>query len=411
MIAVAAPMAAGFSFSHLLNPFVWGELSTYVDQYRHIVTGRRERRRQNPALGASAARAGERPEGGGLRALAAVALGAATVAGSDPQGGDAGTNRSVGGEIATLSVGPPDPSNCGTVIKSVTADGAGNFSVPVVIDRIIAPGRLGGGPVDCADPVRTCVFAAARLDLSGLVTVNLDFAPAPPVILPGAASVLEGNSGTSSTVMPLTLSYASSSTVTVNWATTSAPGAPFGQADPGTDFTPASGTVTFAPGNTSQSVTISVNGDTLVEPDEAIVSFSHVTNATVGTFAFPIIVNDDHATVLPGGAMVAEGNSATTNLLVPLTLSNPSVKRSRCNGGRPPWRAHRPLRTLRTDFTVASGVVTFAPGETAKTVTISVNGDTVVEPDEWIVVAFNHPTNAKMGGFWGLGFGVILNDD
>jgi len=44
-------------------------------------------------------------------------------------------------------------------------------------------------------------------------------------------------------------------------------------------------------------------------------------------------------------------------------------------------------------------------------VTISVNGDTLVEPDEWIVVGFNHPMNARMGGFWGLGFGVILNDD
>ena len=55
--------------------------------------------------------------------------------------------------------------------------------------------------------------------------------------------------------------------------------------------------------------------------------------------------------------------------------------------------------------------MTFAPGETAKTVTISVNGDTDVEPNEWITVSFKHPTNAKMGGFYGLGFGVITNDD
>ena len=64
-----------------------------------------------------------------------------------------------------------------------------------------------------------------------------------------------------------------------------------------------------------------------------------------------------------------------------------------------------------TDFTAASGTVTFAPGETAKSVTISVNGDTLPEPDEWITISFNHPTNAHMGGFYGLGFGVILNDD
>ena len=56
-------------------------------------------------------------------------------------------------------------------------------------------------------------------------------------------------------------------------------------------------------------------------------------------------------------------------------------------------------------------MVTFAPGETSKTVTISVNGDTAVEPDEWIVVSFKKPANARIGGFWGLGFGVILNDE
>ncbi|MGZ4728598.1 MAG: hypothetical protein ACXWB2_12825 [Acidimicrobiales bacterium] len=40
-----------------------------------------------------------------------------------------------------------------------------------------------------------------------------------------------------------------------------------------------------------------------------------------------------------------------------------------------------------------------------------IDGDTVVEPDEYVVVSFHHPTNATMGGFWGLGFGVITNDD
>jgi hypothetical protein len=34
-----------------------------------------------------------------------------------------------------------------------------------------------------------------------------------------------------------------------------------------------------------------------------------------------------------------------------------------------------------------------------------------VEPDEYFVVQFGNPTNATMGGFWGLGFGGILNDD
>lgn len=63
------------------------------------------------------------------------------------------------------------------------------------------------------------------------------------------------------------------------------------------------------------------------------------------------------------------------------------------------------------DYQAASGVVTFAPGETAKTVPIVVNADAVDEPDEYVVVSFRNPTNARMGGFWGLGFGVIIDDD
>ena len=52
-----------------------------------------------------------------------------------------------------------------------------------------------------------------------------------------------------------------------------------------------------------------------------------------------------------------------------------------------------------------------APGETTHTVPVSVNGDVAVEPDEYFVVSFHDPTNATIGGFYGLGFGVIQNDD
>ena len=109
---------------------------------------------------------------------------------------------------------------------------------------------------------------------------------------------------------------------------------------------------------------------------------------------------------------MVEGNSGTTDLNVSVTLSNPSVQTVTAQWttlfatGAPAGQADP-----ATDYTPASGTVTFAPGETAKTVTISVNGDTLVEPDEYIVVSFTNPTNAKMGGYWGLGFGVITNDD
>ena len=67
-----------------------------------------------------------------------------------------------------------------------------------------------------------------------------------------------------------------------------------------------------------------------------------------------------------------------------------------------------------SDYNAATGSVTFAPGETAETAAIQVVGDNLPEADEYFVVSFNNPqpaSAAHMGGFWGLGFGVISNDD
>jgi hypothetical protein len=117
-------------------------------------------------------------------------------------------------------------------------------------------------------------------------------------------------------------------------------------------------------------------------------------------------------TVIPGSAAVTEGSSGTTAVNVPVALSSPSDQtvtvewRTVHVPGAPADQAHP-----TSDYTPTSGTVTFAPGETSKTVAVAVNGDALVEPDEYLVVSFHDPTNAVMGGFWGLGFGGITNDD
>ncbi|MDH4170635.1 MAG: neocarzinostatin apoprotein domain-containing protein, partial [Acidimicrobiia bacterium] len=63
------------------------------------------------------------------------------------------------------------------------------------------------------------------------------------------------------------------------------------------------------------------------------------------------------------------------------------------------------------DYTVASGQVTFVPDDVDEVVSIEVLGDDLDENDELIVVRFHSPTNATVGGFYGLGVGVITDDD
>ena len=87
----------------------------------------------------------------------------------------------------------------------------------------------------------------------------------------------------------MTLSAASTQTVTVNYATAN------GTAIAGADYQAASGTLTFSPGQTLKSVTVPVSGDTLVELNETFsVNLSGAQNATIlDSQGVATITNDD----------------------------------------------------------------------------------------------------------------------
>ena len=86
----------------------------------------------------------------------------------------------------------------------------------------------------------------------------------PPTIQPGWVGTFEGQSGSHVVDVPVTLSIPSATPVTVHWTTVDTGAA--GVATAGVDYTAASGTITFAPGETSQTVPITVFGDTIAEP-------------------------------------------------------------------------------------------------------------------------------------------------
>jgi CSLREA domain-containing protein len=90
------------------------------------------------------------------------------------------------------------------------------------------------------------------------------------------AKVAEGNSGTSNATFTASLSKASTQTVTVNYATAD------DTAIAGTDYEASSDTLSFAPGTTSQSITVPVIGDNVDESDEGFfVNLRNATNATI----------------------------------------------------------------------------------------------------------------------------------
>ncbi|MES2672321.1 MAG: putative Ig domain-containing protein [Pseudomonadota bacterium] len=102
-------------------------------------------------------------------------------------------------------------------------------------------------------------------------------------------TVTEGNAGTVNAVFTVTLSVASGQTVTVNYATAD------GTAVAPGDYTAATGTLTFTPGQVTRTITVLVNGDITPEANETFtVGLSGATNATISdATGVGSITNDD----------------------------------------------------------------------------------------------------------------------
>ena len=110
-----------------------------------------------------------------------------------------------------------------------------------------------------------------------------------PTISINNVTLSEGNAGTRTFLLSATLSNPSSRTITVQFATAD------NTAKAGSDYTPFSGTLSFAPGVTTRLVPVVVQSDQTVEPDETF--FVNLTVPTEATIAdaqgLGTIQNDD----------------------------------------------------------------------------------------------------------------------
>ncbi len=156
-----------------------------------------------------------------------------------------------------------------------------------------------------------------------------------------------------------------------------------GTATSGTDYVPlAAGTINFTAGGAlTQTITVTVNGDVLVENNETIIiTLSNPVGGGLG--ANPgtgTITNDDAAVVtLSGGIAQNEGNAGTVTYTFTATLNN-AVQ----GGFTVPYTTGGGTATAGSDYADNDGTLTFTgtAGET-KTWSVTVNGDVTVELDE-----------------------------
>ena len=227
----------------------------------------------------------------------------------------------------------------------------------------------------------------------------------PQYVRIGDAAVSEGHSGMVSATFTVTMAKPSSQTVTVSYGTADSGG--YYTASAGSDYQAASGTLTFAPGETTKTITIQVIGDRLGEQKETFyVNLNNLTGAIITGGQGTGTIADDEPRISIGDVTKREGRKNTTQFTFTVTLSaayDQTVTMS--------FRtADGTATTSDTDYVARTGTLTFAPGETTKTITIEVKGDTKKEADEtFYVELFGLSSNALFTK--SRGFGTILNDD
>jgi hypothetical protein len=279
-------------------------------------------------------------------------------------------------------------------------DGAGSFGPPITTAAgsfatalVVADFNADGRPD----------AAVAHFDKVSVLLNDGDWSPDdPPTVSIRDATLTEGNAGTANATFTLTLSHATNVAVTVHYATADI------SATAGSDYTATSGVVIILAGQASATFTVAVTGDRLGEPNETFaVNLTSATNATVSDGQGVGTILDDEPRISISDVTKKEGKkNQTTVFTFTVTLS--------ATYDQPVTLSFRTVNGTATtsdgDYVAKTGTLTFAPGETTKTITIEVKGDSKKEADETFYLdLFGNSINALFTK--NRGIGTILNDD
>jgi CSLREA domain-containing protein len=214
-------------------------------------------------------------------------------------------------------------------------------------------------------------------------------------------STTEGDSGTKTLNFTVTLVSASNQTVTVSYSTAS------GTASAPSDYVSISTTtLTFNPGDTAKTIGVIINGDQSFEPDETLfVDLTIPTNATISdNQGMGTILNDDaQGGIISFSQSNYSVDESAGSLVVTVkrtgdTSSAAAVDYSTSDGGASsvPCSTTGGLASARCDFTTAMGTLNFGAGETQKSFTVLVNGDSYNEGPESFTVNLSNQTGGSV---------------
>jgi YD repeat-containing protein len=217
------------------------------------------------------------------------------------------------------------------------------------------------------------------LDAAGNRT-QLVSSQAPVILAVSAASATEGSAVT----FTVTRSGGSGQTVSA----TCTPGS--GTAIAGTDFATAGTVLTFTSTDTSKTCSVASTQDTIYEGNE---TFTLTLTAPSGSVTLPaspatgtIVDNDSAPSFVIADASVTEGTASVT---ITVTKSGSTALTHAVT-----YATAAGTATATSDYTTISGAsLSFAPGDTSKTFTVTIANDSVYEGSEAFTANLSSPTN------------------
>jgi hypothetical protein len=189
--------------------------------------------------------------------------------------------------------------------------------------------------------------------------------------------------------LPVSLSAPAATAVTVNYLIAG------GSANQGIDYELDPGTLTFQPGETEKSISLTVLEDSFQEPDQTLeISLQHPIGAALSSsqLTYTITDNDDPSLPSIGFSSSASTTPEGSPSEILVTLSRASSSTVSVD-----LHAQAGSATAGSDYLLTADTLTFAPGETALRVPLTLLADQVTDPNETVELSLTTPIEAVIG--------------
>ena len=307
-------------------------------------------------------------------------------------GGSSATNAFIA-RIGEPSISGLVTTNSAAGLGGVTLTLSGSATATTVTDaggRYLFSNLAVGGNYTVTPSLPGYSFNPASLTLTNLNSAqvaNFNAIPAAGSIQFSSASYSVSENGGSATIA-VSRTNAPAGSVTVNYATAD------GTATAGSDYTSASGTLAFAEGETSKTFSVPILRDLLAEPDETItLTLSSPTGgAVLATPSVAVLtITDDTPRVQFSASGYAAGE-ADGHVTINVTRAGDPAPAVSVD-----YATQDATATQRADYTLATGTLRFAAGQTSASFIVPLTDDAHMEGTESFTVVLSNPGAAALG--------------